>query len=302
MPRHPTALPALCLLFNAFVWGVSWWPFRVLQGHGLHPLWATAAVYGVSVALWLALRPGALRALVAHPQLWLLAAASGCTNAGFNWAVTVGDVVRVVLLFYVMPVWSALLAWALLGERPRAAALGRTALALLGVAVVLHEPGTAFPLPRALPDWLALAAGFTFALNNVLLRRLRAAPAEGRVAAMFVGGLLLAGGAAWAQQAAGRIAAPPAPDWAWMGVAGVLALAFLAANLALQVGATRLAPATTSLLMLSEVVFASASAAIAGAAVLDAGTLAGGALVLGAALWAAQNESTTHTLPEAQPP
>ena len=29
----------------------------------------------------------------------------------FNWAVTVGDVVRVVLLFYLMPAWSVLLAW-----------------------------------------------------------------------------------------------------------------------------------------------------------------------------------------------
>ena len=43
-------LPALALVFNAFVWGVSWWPFRVLQDHGLHPLWATALVYLVSLA------------------------------------------------------------------------------------------------------------------------------------------------------------------------------------------------------------------------------------------------------------
>ena len=36
---------ALALVFNAFVWGVSWWPFRALQDHGLHPLWATALSY-----------------------------------------------------------------------------------------------------------------------------------------------------------------------------------------------------------------------------------------------------------------
>ena len=40
------------------------------------------------------------------------------TNVGFNWAVTMGDVVRVVLLFYLMPLWAVLLAWPLLGERP----------------------------------------------------------------------------------------------------------------------------------------------------------------------------------------
>ena len=38
-------LAAGALVFNALVWGVSWWPFRQLQGHGLHPLWATALMY-----------------------------------------------------------------------------------------------------------------------------------------------------------------------------------------------------------------------------------------------------------------
>ena len=36
--------------------------------------------------------------------------AAGTTNATFNWAVTLGDVVRVVLLFYLMPLWAVLLA------------------------------------------------------------------------------------------------------------------------------------------------------------------------------------------------
>ena len=40
-------LPSLALVINAFIWGVSWWPLRELQGYGLHPLWATALVYGL---------------------------------------------------------------------------------------------------------------------------------------------------------------------------------------------------------------------------------------------------------------
>jgi drug/metabolite transporter (DMT)-like permease len=107
---------------NAFVnaWGViSWWPFRQLEAHGLHPLWATALIYAFSLACLLAARPGAWRGFMSQPLLWLLMASSGLTNVGFNWAVTVGDVVRVVLLFYLMPAWSVLLAWPLLGESPR---------------------------------------------------------------------------------------------------------------------------------------------------------------------------------------
>ena len=105
-------------MLNAFVWGVSWWPFRELQGHGLHPLWATALIYLVSMALLLARAPARLGGFRGQPALWLLLAAAGMTNVGFNWAVTVGDVVRVVLLFYLMPAWTVVLAWPLLGERP----------------------------------------------------------------------------------------------------------------------------------------------------------------------------------------
>ena len=119
-PAARSAAPALALLFNAFVWGVSWWPFRHLQERGLHPLWATALVYLFSMACLLALRPAAPRLAWRHPALWWLALAAGLTNVGFNWAVTVGDVVRVVLLFYLMPAWTVLLAWLMLGERPTA--------------------------------------------------------------------------------------------------------------------------------------------------------------------------------------
>src|SRR5699024_2869228 len=113
--RGARLLPALALLLNAFVWGVSWWPFRRLNELGLHPLWATAIVYALSMALLLAARPHAWRAFTKQPGLWLLLAAAGLTNVGFNWGVTVGDVVRVVLLFYLMPAWTVVLAWLVLG-------------------------------------------------------------------------------------------------------------------------------------------------------------------------------------------
>jgi drug/metabolite transporter (DMT)-like permease len=152
----------LALILNAFVWGVSWWPLRQLQGHGLHPLWTTALVYAVVVAGLLTLRPQAWRGFLAHPQLWFLAAASGLTNVGFNWAVTVGDVVRVVLLFYLMPAWSVLVAWVMLGEKPTAGSLLRLLLAMAGVLIVLKTPESPWPCrkaaPTGWPSWAASAS------------------------------------------------------------------------------------------------------------------------------------------------
>ncbi len=287
MAEGGRAAPALALAFNAFVWGVSWWPFRELQSHGLHPLWATAAVYLVSMGVLLALFPRALRGLAAEPQLWLLMAAAGLTNVGFNWAVTVGDVVRVVLLFYLMPAWSVLLAWPLLGERPGGAALLRLALALAGVGVVLQAPGAPWPVPQGLPDLLALAGGFSFALTNILLRRLHAVPAVTRVGAMFLGGSLAALGAALAGMTQGLVGPPVALPGPAIALGLVLSLGFLLGNAALQFGASRLAAHTTALVMLSEVLFASASSVLAGAAELSVRTWAGGALIVAAAAWSA---------------
>jgi drug/metabolite transporter (DMT)-like permease len=282
---RPT-LPVLALLLNALVWGVSWWPFRQLEGLGLHPLWATALIYGFSLMCLLAWRPGAWRGLATHPALWALMLASGLTNVGFNWAVTVGDVVRVVLLFYLMPAWSILLAWWLLDEKPTRGALLRLAMALLGVMLVLKTPDSPWPLPETAADGLALMGGFCFALTNALLRKLQHTPDAARAVAMFAGGTITATVVALAGVAHGVVPALPPMSVTWWPLALLLSAAFMAGNLALQYGAARLAAHKTALIMLSEVVFASLSAALLGAAALSGRTVVGGCLIGLAALLA----------------
>jgi drug/metabolite transporter (DMT)-like permease len=283
---------ATALLLNALVWGLSWWPLRVLVQRGLHPLWATALVYWFALACVLALRPAALRSCLRWPLLGVLALASGFTNIGFNWAVTVGDVVRVVLLFYLMPAWTALLAWPILGERPSRMVLLRLCVALTGVLLVLKQPQSLWPLPHSLPDYLALGGGMSFALTNIMLRKLRYSPDEARMVAMFGGGAVMASMLALWGGYAGWVPSVPEVNAAWLMLVLGLALAFLVGNLALQFGAARLRSATTALVMLSEVVFASLSSVLLGASRLEPRTLVGGALILIAATWAALAEDS----------
>nr|MDP2191014.1 DMT family transporter [Rhodoferax sp.] len=282
-----SALAAAALTLNAFVWGVSWWPFRALQDQGLHPLWATAIIYVFALFCLLMLRPRAWRGLLQHPMLWWLVLASGLTNVGFNWAVTVGDVVRVVLLFYLMPAWVVLLAWPLLGEKPSTGSVLRLLLALTGVVIVLKTPASPWPVPESLADWLALMGGFSFALTNILLRKLNQTPGEARMLAMFGGGAVMATSAAVLGMGLGVVMAPPAPGMALAGLVLLVSLAFLAGNLALQYGAARLSASATSLIMLSEVIFASVSSVLLGAGELSTRTLLGGALILLASLLSA---------------
>lgn len=282
------AAPALALVFNAFTWGVSWWPFRQLEAVGLHPLAATVLIYLLAVVVITLARPAAWRELLTHPALWVLVLASGTTNAAFNWAVTIGDVVRVVLLFYLMPVWVVLLARMLLHEPLSRGALLRVALALAGALVILWpRDGVGWPVPRTLAEWLGVIGGFSFALNNVMLRR-EAARSEGaRALAMFAGGALVSLVLALALGLRGLASGLPTLSWGW--AAGVMALgaSFLASNLALQYGAARLPANATAVIMLIEVLFASVSAVLLGAGAVDLRVLLGGAAIIAAAVSAA---------------
>lgn len=282
--RQAAWLPAAALTFNAFTWGVSWWPFRQLQGAGLHPLWATVLIYAVAVLVIGLRQPRAFGEVLRTPALWVLVLASGTTNATFNWAMTIGDVVRVVLLFYLMPLWAVLLAWLLLGEKLTPLALLRVALALAGAAVVLWPADGGWPLPRGAADALAIVGGFSFALNNVMLRREAARSASSRGMAMFSGGAAVAAVLALATAAP----LPPALSAGWVAGALLLALAFLLGNLALQYGAGRLPANATAVIMITEVLFAAVSALLLGASQPSLSLLAGGALIVGAALLAAR--------------
>ncbi len=278
------------LVVNAFVWGVSWWPLRQLQSAGLHPLWSTVIMYCFALLVVLSVKPKAWQGLLQHPQLWLLFLASGLTNVGFNWAVSISDVVRVLILFYLMPAWAVLLAWLLLGERPTRAALWRLLLAFTGVMVVLLPTNmnmASSTLHFSFADGLALMGGFCFAFTNVLLKKLNNTPSESRMLAMFGGGAVLAMLAGTAGMTQGWVNALPAISSSWVWLACGLSLAFLISNAALQYGASRLRSSTTSVVMLSEVAFGSLSAIALGAAVVDTRTLVGGLLIILAAALAA---------------
>ena len=286
-------LAAAALVLNALVWGLSWWPFRQLDELGLHPLWATTLVYAAISVLLLAVRPRSVSELLRPSALWVLIAAAGTTNAAFNWAVSIGDVVRVVLLFYLMPLWAVLLARVLLHEAVTPRALLRVALGLLGAVIVLWPEGGAsaastFSAAFSLSDALAIVGGFSFALNNIMVRREQARSEAARAAAMFIGGALVAGVVGLALQHTGSVPMPRwevATDW-WPWALGLTA-AFLVANLSLQYGASRLPAHRTAVIMLTEVLFASVSAVALGAGTLGPALLLGGACILGSAWLAA---------------
>lgn len=280
--RSAPWLAVLGLLVNSTVWGLSWIPFRSLSGSGIHPLWATGVIYVLAAVALAAMRPAAVRECLQGGGLLWLALASGLTNALFNSAVAIGDVVRVVLLFYMMPIWAVLLARWLLGEPFTGRAVARIAAGFVGAMLVLHEPGMGLPLPRALSDWMAIAGGVAFALNNVVLRKLASNGEAARTLSMLVGAVVLPLGAATLLSAAGTLAWPTFAASAAASTLALWALLFLVSNLGLQYGAARLPANVTAVIMLTEVLVATGSSWLAGATELRTPDLVGGALILAA--------------------
>ena len=105
-------LPVIALLWAATFWGAVWYPLRLLETAGLSGLWTTWVIFATAAlpGLWMAWSKRA--ELLEQPGLMLLiAVANGWLNTAFVLAMLDGNVLRVLLLFYLSPLWSTLLAW-----------------------------------------------------------------------------------------------------------------------------------------------------------------------------------------------
>lgn len=167
-------LPVLSLLFSATLWGIVWYPLRLLEAQGLSGLWSAAISYGAALLVSLGMFVRERRSLRGNVFLLiLLSLVAGWCNVAFIMAVLDGAVVRVLLLFYLSPFWAVCLGWLMLDERLDARTLPVFLLAVGGALIMLWDESIGLPWPRDGSDWLAVSSGFAFALNNVLVRRMQ---------------------------------------------------------------------------------------------------------------------------------
>jgi drug/metabolite transporter (DMT)-like permease len=80
------------------------------------------------------------------------------------------EVVRAMLLFYLTPIWSALLARLILGDAITPVRWLAMAIGFAGMFVILNDGVTGLPLPSRSGDWIAMLSGMGWALAAVSLR------------------------------------------------------------------------------------------------------------------------------------
>ncbi|MDH5183838.1 MAG: DMT family transporter [Gammaproteobacteria bacterium] len=246
----------LALLLSATLWGLIWYPLRLLEEGGINGLWSSLIIYGslIPLGLWLARRH--LSQVVSHPYAFLaIAISSGWCNVAFIVAVIDGHVVRVLLLFYLSPIWAILLAWWWLKEVPHRKAMLTVVVAMAGAVVMLWNPQLGMPWPETVSDGLALSAGFAFAVSNVALRASHGLNLRMKMAANWLGVSLVA-------LSGILIFTSPLPHVPvlWYGLALLMGLVMLVMTLTVQYGVTHLAVYRSSVILLFELVAGAVSA------------------------------------------
>lgn len=188
-----TMLPVVGLLFAGTMWGLIWYPLRLFEDQGLHGLWATVLMYCGTLIIAIPVLAKGWREWLTHPVLFFfMALATGWTNIAFILAVLDGNVVRVMLLFYLSPLWATLLAVFFLGEHLSRRAYVILVIAMLGAVIMLWHESLGFPAPKDAADWLALSAGIAFAITNVLIHKLNDASVMVKTATGWLGVLFIA--------------------------------------------------------------------------------------------------------------
>lgn len=283
--RQGTAVSAL--LGGAVLWGLFWWPLKELNAAGIHGSFVQAVAYGLPA---LVLLPWVWRTRAAWRDqtalLILIACLGGWANASFATSLTYGSVVRVLLLFYLAPVWTILAARLFLGEPFTPLRMTALTLALAGLAATLGGPEV-LATPLSAIDLLALSSGLAFALNNVAIRAGHGLPDAARAVAVFAGCAAISlGFMGWNDQPV------PSLDATHALALGVLALAWvLPGTLATFYGVARLDAGKAAILLLGELVVGVVSAVLIGGEVLSLQEAVGGVLILSAAVIEARTES-----------
>ena len=184
--------PILSLLIAATLWGVSWYPLRLLETKGLSGLWITLLVYGFALIAGLLLFNKNLKEFSKQPQiLFLVAAGNAWCNVAFILAILEGNVMRVLLLFYLSPLWATLLGRWWLNERLTTMSWMTLVVAITGALVMLWDPSMGIPWPGSSADVLAITSGMGFALANASVRRLQDTSVPAKNLAAWLGVVVL---------------------------------------------------------------------------------------------------------------
>lgn len=261
MPTIPLqrTLAISSLVYAATLWGLVWYPYRLLNEAGVGGIAASFFTYAVPLLALGWLHGRALhRARSQWKWLIALGLAAGWTNLAYVLAVLEGEVVRVLLLFYMSPLWTVLFSRILLREKLNRVGVMVMAMSLGGAMVMLWQPNGDLPLPTNRAEWLALSAGVMFALSNVIARHLGGVSEGSKAVSIWAGVAVLTVAGLWLYP--GELDFIEGAQWGvWLLVLGV-GIAIGSMTYAVQYGLARVPANQAIVIFLFELVVAAVAA------------------------------------------
>ncbi len=281
---HPL-LPVFSLLLTATLWGLVWYPLRLLEAEGLQGLWLSLSSYGAALLvglpwLWRSRDDWAREGMV----LALMTLAVGWCNVAFVLAILDGTVVRVLLLFYLSPLWALILGWLILDEHPGSGGILVFVLAIAGAVTMLWDPALGLPWPRDEADWMAASSGLAFAFANVMVRKLKHSGMPTKASASWLGVVLVAG--VWILLI--REPLPQIEASVWLGSAMLGWFGFVIMTVTVIYGVTHMPVHRSAVILLFELVVGTVSAVLLTDEQVLLQEWVGGVLILAAAWFAAR--------------
>lgn len=289
MPTKRSILPIAGLLTGATVWGVVWYPFRALDGMGVNGIAATALVFAIAFSLGAMLYRHAWRTIDASAlSLIWIGLAAGWTNLAYVVAVIHGEVLRVMLLFYLAPLWTVMFARYFLSERLNKVSFWVMVLALSGALVMLWRPDLGSPWPKSDAEWIGISAGLAFALTNVLTRRAAHVSVELKALAVWGGVIVMCLLWSWFEPAHwNSVGQLPTLGFVWLALIG---LGILGATIAMQYGLTHTPANRAIVILLFELVIVAITSYYWAKEVLSAREWLGGAMIVAASAFSGMME------------
>ncbi len=163
----PSYGPVLLVLTSAIFWGLWWVPVRVCEALGLTGVWPNLSI-NVGALLGLAAVALTFRSSSKLAGSALVGSALiGIAVAFYGAALSLTDVARAVLLFYLAPAWSTLIEISFLGQRWHWRRLPPLILSFTGMILVFRGE-IAFD-EGGIGDLAALASGIAWSAGAALV-------------------------------------------------------------------------------------------------------------------------------------
>lgn len=166
------AIPLVILL--TFVWGTNWPLFPLAVREVSVWTFRGVSLIGAGLALLLMARMRGESLRIAREHWGTVLGASLAYLVVWNVASTYAAILipsgQAAILGFTMPFWTALIAWALMGQRPTPRVLLALAIGVLGVLLLIVNGISAYA-KAPLGFGLGLLAGLGWAVGTVLLKR-----------------------------------------------------------------------------------------------------------------------------------